>query len=570
VCDTSVPAKERSSIVDDTSDQTAHPGGFGKDELAARNSLRIVKLRLALTLVATAILPVVIGAPAIRALLDARALAFEELVGLASVIVLLVVFIGWMARQIIHPAAELEASRARLHLAYAEAREVALRDALTGLGNHRAFQEEFEALLDQSRRYGGALSLVLLDIDEFKLVNDSAGHGVGDDLLAEVGRILSRATRQSDRAYRIGGDEFALLLPHTDAEGAMHLARRLLATGLEVRPETRYERPISFSAGVGAFPAHGTSREQLQQQVDAALYRGKRGGRTVVTLVDPEQDHEHVDTQKRAALSAAVARVLGERALRPVFQPLVHLPSGRIIGFEGLIRPDGASGFASPGALFAAAEIGGRTVELDLACLEVVLGGAAVAVPSPLLVTVNLSPRTLEAPEFGATRLLAMLDRAGIAPERVILEITERETIADVTRVTTVLERCRSAGVRVAADDVGAGNAGLRLLSQFRFDVVKIDLSLVQAGAGRETVREVLGTLVDLSARWRALVVAEGIETADQLAMVRELGIGAGQGYLLARPAEAVSTDRIDVDALLVRPGDPFTRLGLDRPVPVA
>jgi EAL domain-containing protein (putative c-di-GMP-specific phosphodiesterase class I) len=184
-------------------------------------------------------------------------------------------------------------------------------------------------------------------------------------------------------------------------------------------------------------------------------------------------------------------------------------------------------------------------------------------------VTVNLSPRTLEAPEFGATRLLAMLDRAGIAPERVILEITERETIADVARVTTVLERCRSAGVRVAADDVGAGNAGLRLLSQFRFDVVKIDLSLVQAGSGQETVREVLGSLVDLSARWRALVVAEGIETADQLALVRDLGIGAGQGYLLARPSETVSTERIDVDALLVRPADPFTRLGLDRPVPV-
>ena len=552
-----------------TPNSAAVQGGGTVEEHPSPNSLRIVKLRLALTLVATAILPVAIGAPAIRALADqTNPLALEELLGLLAVVATLVSFIAWMARQILHPAAELEASRARLRLAYDEAREVALRDALTGLGNHRAFQEEFEALLDSSRRYGGPLSLVLIDLDEFKMVNDSAGHAVGDDLLAEVGRILRRTTRQADRAYRIGGDEFALLLPQTDAEGATHLARRLLATGLEVRPGARYERPISFSAGVGAFPEHGTSREQLQQQVDSAMYRGKRSGRTVVTMVDLDLDREHVDSQKRAELSAAVARVLAARSLRPVYQPIVHLPTGRIIGFEGLVRPDSASGFPHPGSLFAAAEIGGRVVELDLACLETVLGGAA-AVPAPLLVALNVSPRTLEAPEFGATRLLALLDRARVAPERVILEITERDTISDIARVTTVLERLRAAGVRVAADDVGAGNAGLRLLSQFRFDVVKIDLSLVQAGAGQTTVREILRTLVELSARWGALVVAEGIETADQLVLVRELGVGAGQGYLLARPAPEISVERIDVDALTVPPADPFSRLGLDRQAPL-
>jgi diguanylate cyclase (GGDEF)-like protein len=539
------------------------------EELVARDSLRLVRLRLTLTLVATAILPVAVGAPAIRAITDqARPLAIEELAGLASIVALLVGLIAWMAHKILQPAAELEASRARLRLAYREAREVALRDGLTGLGNHRAFQEEFEAYVAQASRYGHPVSLVLLDIDEFKLVNDAAGHAVGDDLLAEVGRILRRTTRQADRAYRIGGDEFALLLPHTGADGAQQLARRLLLAGLEARPESRYERPISFSAGVAAFPEHGTSREQLQQRADSALYRGKRSGRTVVTLVDLELDREQVDAQKRAALSAAVVRVLAERALRPVYQPIVHLASGRILGFEGLIRPLPESGFSNPGSLFAAADVGGRVVELDLACLDTVLGGAA-AVPAPLLVTVNLSPRTLEAPEFGATRLLALLDRAGIAPGRVIVELTERETISDAARVATVLERLRAAGVRVAADDVGAGNAGLRLLSQFRFDVVKIDLSLVQAGAGQETVRHVLKTLVDLSARWHALVVAEGIETSDQLAMVRDLGIGAGQGYLLARPANRVVVERVDMEALMQPARDPYTRLGLERPVAV-
>ena len=537
------------------------------EEAGSGDALRRVRLRLRLTLVAAALLPIAVAVPLVRLVTSqAPPPAIEELAGWAALVVLLVGFIAWMARQIVQPALELEASRARLRLAYDEAREVALRDGLTGLGNHRAFHEEFAAYVDQARRYGHPLSLVVLDIDEFKLLNDSAGHAVGDDLLAEVGRILRRATRQADRAYRIGGDEFAILLPHTDGDGALQLARRLLANGLEIRPEGRYEQPISFSVGVGAYPEHGTSREHLQQRVDSALGRGKQSGRTVVTLVDLELDREQLDAQKRAALSAAVVRTLAERAFRPVYQPIINLSSGRSIGVEGLIRPSAESGFADSDGLFAAAEIGGRVVELDLACLEVVVAGAA-AVPAPLFVTINISALTLEAPEFGATRLLALLDRAGVAPERAVVELTERDTVHDMVRVSTVLERLRAAGVRVAADDVGAGNAGLRLLSQFRFDVVKIDLSLVQAGAGRDTVREVLGTLVDLSARWKALVVAEGIETADQLTMVRELGIGAGQGYLLARPAERVALERVDVEALLAPEPDPFTRLGLDRPV---
>ncbi|MBA2374453.1 MAG: bifunctional diguanylate cyclase/phosphodiesterase [Chloroflexi bacterium] len=468
-----------------------------------------------------------------------------------------------MARQILRPAAELDASRARLRLAYEEVREVALLDGLTGLGNHRAFQEEFAALLDQSRRYGHPLSLVLLDIDEFKLVNDAAGHAVGDDLLAEVGDLFRRIIRKADRAFRIGGDEFAVLLPHTGADGAAHLARRLLAAGLEVRRESRYPRPISFSAGVGEHPLHASSREQLQQQTDAALYRGKRAGRTIVTLVDSELDRLHVDSERRAELSAAIAGVIAGHALRPVYQPIVHLATGRTIGFEGLIRTTLDSGFESPGALFAAAEIGGRVVELDLACLDTVLLGSR-SIPAPTLVAVNLSPRTIEAPEFGATRLLAMLDRVRLSPDRLILELTEHDVIHDEPRVLTVLERCRSAGIRIAIDDVGAGNAGLRLLSQFRFDVVKIDLTLVQAGAGRETVRSVLSALVGLADRWGALAVAEGIETAEQLRMCRELGIEAGQGYLLARPSDKIGLEGVEIEALLVPPTDPFSRLGLE------
>ena len=507
-----------------------------------------------------------LGSPLIRLLTGGpNGIEPIHLAALVVACILLVILTRWMTHQILKPAAELEASRARLHRTLEEVREFALVDALTGLGNHRAFQEEFEALLDQARRYRHELSLVLLDLDEFKQVNDAQGHAVGDQLLTEVGRLLREQVRRADRAFRIGGDEFAILLPHTGADGAAQLARRILATGLAVRPAASYARPISFSAGVASYPAHAATREQLQLFADSAMYRGKRSGRTAITVVDPALDGEHVDEQKRAALSEAVARVIEEDALRPVYQPVVHLETGRVIGFEGLIRPAPGSPFANPGSLFQAAEVGGRTVDLDVACLTAVIGGA-LAIPAPLLVTLNVSPRTLEAPEFGAARLLAMLDRAGFAPDRVILEVTEREVIHDVPRVVSVLERCRAAGIRVAADDVGAGNAGLRLLSQFRFDVVKIDLSLVQAGTGRETVRAVLSSLVDLARRWGALVVAEGVETRAQLAMAVELAIDAGQGYLLGRPGDRVDLERLDIAALLEPSTDPLVRLGLAPP----
>jgi diguanylate cyclase (GGDEF)-like protein len=530
------------------------------------DSLRLVRLRLYLTIAAAAVLPLALGSPLVRILTGgSKGLEPVHVAALAALGALLVVLTRWMTHEILRPAAELEASRARLHRAYEEAREFALVDGLTGLGNHRSFQEEFEAHLDQARRYRHELSLVLLDLDEFKQVNDAQGHAVGDELLAEVGRLLLQQIRRADRAFRVGGDEFAILLPHTNADGAAQLARRILAAGLSVRPAAAYARPISFSAGVVSYPEHAANQEQLQLYADSAMYRGKRSGRTVVTIVDPALDGEHVDEQKRAALSDAVAQVIDERALRPVYQPLVHLETGRVIGFEGLIRPLPGSPFPNPGALFAAAEAGGRIVELDLACLEMVIA-RATAIPDPLLVTLNVSPRTLEAPEFGAARLVNMLDQAGFPVDRVILEVTEREVIHDVARVVSVLERCRAAGMRIAADDVGAGNAGLRLLSQFRFDVVKIDLSLVQAGTGHDTVRAVVSTLVDLARRWGALVVAEGVETQAQLAMARDLAIDAGQGYLLGRPGDRVDLERIDIAALLEPSDDPFVRLGLERP----
>jgi EAL domain-containing protein (putative c-di-GMP-specific phosphodiesterase class I) len=191
-------------------------------------------------------------------------------------------------------------------------------------------------------------------------------------------------------------------------------------------------------------------------------------------------------------------------------------------------------------------------VELDTACVEVIAAGAGT-VPLGRYLAVNLSPRSVETDEFSAGLLAAIFMERGIAPSSLVLELTEREAVEDVARLRRNLEACRRLGMRIAADDVGAGNAGLRLLSEIRFDLVKVDLSLVQGGVLRESSFAVLRALRDLAERSSATIVAEGIETGDQLEVVRDLGMTAGQGYLLARASPVPVTEAIDIEALIAR-----------------
>ena len=476
---------------------------------------------------------------------------------LALFVTLLAVLIVWMARQVLRPAEELEASRARLHDLYELARVDSLRDVLTGLGNHRAFQEEFERQVEASRQRNTPLGLVLVDLDDFKTVNDAGGHAAGDAALAAFGRIVAANLRPKDRAFRTGGDEFALLLPGTTPEGAEAIARRLLAAASDRRSGHERPDPIAFSAGVSGCPALATDRRQLQAQADVALSWAKHHGRAAVETFDAARHPEVHQASAAAELGGAIMDIVERRLLRPVYQPIVDLRSGRVVGYEGLIRPLAASGFADPGSMFAAAGAAGRTVELDMTCLEIIAVGARGLVSGSAL-AFNLSPRTLESDTFSLSRLVDLARSAGLEPAQVVLELTEREGIEEMERLRRNVAACREAGFRIAADDVGAGNAGLRLLSQVQFDIVKIDLSLVQNGAIHEASLSVVGALQDLARRWGASVVAEGIETPEQLHVVRELDIAAGQGYLLGRPGSAedlitLQMTAVDLDALLGR-----------------
>jgi EAL domain-containing protein (putative c-di-GMP-specific phosphodiesterase class I) len=304
-----------------------------------------------------------------------------------------------------------------------------------------------------------------------------------------------------------------------------------------------------LSIGVSAYPAPSAQGSLLYRHADAALYWCKRHGRTNAAAFDPGRHGVAPDDRSLEDVSAAIGTILAQRMLRPVYQPIFSLETGQPIGYESLIRLTEGSPLADANALFAAAERVDRTVELDMACLEVVAEGAG-ALDAGVYLSVNLSPRTLESELFHPSELTTIFRACGIEPAQLVVELTEREEVNDLEGLRRNAEACRRVGIRLAADDVGAGNAGLRLLSEVQFDIVKIDLSLVQGGAVHDASLEVLRTLRDLADRWGALVVAEGIETPAQLDIVRSLGIGAGQGYLLGRPTDRPSTEPIDLEGL--------------------
>jgi diguanylate cyclase (GGDEF)-like protein len=458
-------------------------------------------------------------------------------------------FMAIVARGILRDAAALDLERAELHQLYGQARRAALVDGLTGLGNHRAFQDEMARQLEEASRQGTPLALLLFDVDGLKAVNDNHGHAAGDRLLASVGQVAAAIMRRGDRAFRVGGDEFAVLLPNSDLEIGLAVGRRILSATLGGGDPGAPIDAFSLSIGVSAYPDPSVETHELYRHADAALYWCKRHGRTAVVAFDPTHHEDGAAGRPIAELAADVGTVLAGRSLRPVYQPIFSMTTGSPVGFEGLVRPTEAAPFTDAGSLFAAAETANKTVELDLLCLEIVASNAAL-LPQDAYLSVNLSPRTLESTLFRSSDVKGIFRRHGIALDRIVLELTEREKVDDLEQLRRNVAACRTAGMRIAADDVGAGNAGLRLLSEIHFDVVKVDLSLVQGGIVHDPSHAVLRALQGLAAQWNASIVAEGIETSEQLAVVRDLGISAGQGYLLGRPGHEPLAEPVDLDGL--------------------
>ncbi|HEX4670019.1 MAG TPA: bifunctional diguanylate cyclase/phosphodiesterase [Solirubrobacterales bacterium] len=405
----------------------------------------------------------------------------------------------------------------------------ATRDGLTDLPNHRAFDEELAQIAAAAARNRAPLALALLDLDHFKLINDRYGHPQGDELLRRVAGVL-RDGRSADRGYRIGGDEFALLLLNTDEQGARILIQRL--------SRTLTEAEASASIGVAQLRP-GLSAEELRAQADAALYEAKRRGGKGFAAYEEIRDKVAITT---SAKREAVRRLVEERRFETVFQPIWNLASGELIGLEALTRPDPSYELSGPREAFDIAEQIGAVADLDEICATQALRRVST-LPEGALLFVNLAPKTLELDPNCDEWLQSEVERAGLAPEQVVAEVTERIG-ARTAPVLKSLERLRGRGFKLALDDVGTGNAGLEMLRKIGAEYVKIDRSIVAAAATEPNARAVLMAMATFARQSGAFVIADGIEDEETLEFLRGVEaldarpgtiIQGGQGFELGQ-----------------------------------
>jgi len=434
---------------------------------------------------------------------------------------------GWVAT--LEDVTERRRAEARVtHMAH--------HDALTDLCNRTIFCEQLERALADCRRHRRPFAVHCVDLDRFKAVNDTLGHPIGDAVLKSVAERLRACIRAPhDMVARFGGDEFAILQTDlrqpSDAEA---LAMRVIETIGKPHYVDGNQISVGASVGIAIAPNDGLNPEQLLRVADLALYRAKREGRNAYRFFEAEMDAR---VRRRRALELDLRGALSREEFTLHYQPILDLASDGIVGFEALLRwRSEKRGLVQPAEFIAIAEESGLIAPIgDWVMREACATAAARS--DTARIAVNVSAVQLQSPQFAlsVTRALAA---SGLAPRRLELEITETTLLGESDAMLDSLRQLREIGVQVALDDFGAGYSSLSYLRRFPFDTIKIDRSFVQGMECRDTAA-IVHAIIDLAARLRMSVTAEGVETEDQLKRLRMEGCNLAQGYLIGRPVEA-------------------------------
>ncbi|MGY3486774.1 diguanylate cyclase (GGDEF)-like protein/PAS domain S-box-containing protein [Bradyrhizobium sp. USDA 4011] len=429
-----------------------------------------------------------------------------------------------------------ERKRAEARLAF-----MAQHDSLTGLPNRNLLRQQMEDMLQHTRRSTDKVAVLMLGLDNFKAVNDTLGHGIGDKLLRGVAKRLRSTLREEDALARLNSDEFTIVQGGVmRPEDAVLLARRILDAIGEPYLLDGHSVVVGASIGIAMSPGDGEDSEKLLKSADMALSRAKSEFRGTFSFFEAEMDAR---AQSRRKIEIDLRGAIQNEGLRPYYQPLVDLTSGRITGFEALVRwPHPERGMISPGEFIPVAEETGLinplgALMLRRACMD------AAQWPDDVRVAVNLSPL-----QFRTGNLLALvtdaLRQSGLPARRLELEITETLLLEKSSQVLATLHALRALGVRMSMDDFGTGYSSLSYLRSFPFDKIKIDQSFVRDLGANPDAQAIVRSIVSLGVGLGVTITAEGVETEAELSCLRAEGCHEGQGFLFsrARPnAEVIS-----------------------------
>lgn len=430
----------------------------------------------------------------------------------------------------------LQRDRAKRH-AEEQLRHQAQVDDLTGLPNRRYLSDRLSQSIEAARRESKMVGLLFVDLDGFKLVNDSFGHVAGDLLLAEVGKRLKSSTRSSDTLARIGGDEFTVILnqikSRDNAEKAADNLLKSLAAPFRIEG---HEITIGASIGISIFPDHVCDNDDLLQQADSAMYAAKRSGKNRICHFSADLG---VSVRERLTLESELRRALNQKEIFVHYQPEFDLATNSVIRFEALARwTHPTLGVISPLSFIPVAEECGLIFRLDAqvreqACREALTWQGISG--RPVQVAVNVSSVEFASATF-VNDIVEVLERTGLHPSLLQLELTESSTLNGIQRAVATMQQLKSIGVSISMDDFGSGYSCLSYLPRLPFDELKIDHSFVSELTTSPETKALVQSILTLAHNLKMKVIVEGIETQEQLDLIRELGGDGAQGFLLGRP----------------------------------
>lgn len=437
---------------------------------------------------------------------------------------------------------ELEARVSSRTAALSRAKKAALdlvdTDQLTRLSSRYRFHQQLRRKFEHAATTDGRLALLLIDIDHFKAVNDTYGHGHGDELLVQVAARLAVAARRRDYVSRLGGDELAILLEDTGQDGAEAVVERVLECFQASFHILGITISCTASIGIATYPEHAFSPEELQRAADLALYRAKADGRNRSAVF---KDHLLEDHQLRHRHEAELKHSITSSEIEVWYQPIVDLRTGRNRAIEALARIKGQDGkYLPPNVFIPLAEEIGLIRDLGRQVLRKSVSQAQHWISDGLvdLVTVNVSAEEFLAHGF-ADDVLEALASANMPGDRLVMEITESVMMIRLDAVQEIMHGLSTKGVSFALDDFGCGYTNLAYLRQLPIRKVKLDISLLADVADDVRAQAIVRHVVSLCKELESVTVCEGVETWDQLQFIRSIGCDLGQGYLLGRPMPA-------------------------------